>query len=155
MKRVILTAACGAVLWSGCSFSSAGQLSGSKQNRLSTPVVETSDQTFKRDVLLSKETVLVDFYASWCGPCRRMAPIVDEIADQFKGKVKVFKVDIDKSPLVAETLGIQSIPTLAVFKNGAVINQSVGLISKSDLADMLNQSSQLSSFVGRAKKSIY
>ncbi len=89
-----------------------------------------NDMNFEDEVLQSGDTVLVDFTASWCGPCKRLAPIVDEVADATKGKIKVGKLDIDEAPITANKLGIRSVPTLIVFKNGKAAAQSLGLVSK-------------------------
>lgn len=92
-----------------------------------------NDMNFDDEVLKSGETVLVDFTASWCGPCKRLAPIIEEIADSMQGKVTVGKVDIDDAPLTAQKLGIRSVPTVIVFKNGESAGQSLGLVSKAKL----------------------
>ena len=89
-----------------------------------------NDMNFEDEVIQSGDTVLVDFTASWCGPCKRLAPIVDEVADATKGKVKVGKLDIDEAPITANKLGIRSVPTLIVFKDGKAAAQSLGLVSK-------------------------
>ena len=80
--------------------------------------LEINDQTFKEEVLSSKEPVLVDFWAEWCGPCRSLKPIVDELSEEFKGKVKVAKIDIDANQEISVEYGIRNIPTLLFFKNG-------------------------------------
>lgn len=81
--------------------------------------------------------VLIDFWASWCGPCMKLAPIVEEIADEYKGKVKVCKVNVDEQPELAIAFKIESIPLLVVVKDGAIVKQSVGLIPKEDVIAML------------------
>lgn len=95
---------------------------------------KTTDSTFKADVIDSATPVVVDFWAEWCGPCRMIAPALDEISKELEGKVKIVKLNVDENPGVAGQLGIRSIPTLMVFKNGQVAAQKVGAASKSDLS---------------------
>ncbi len=104
---------------------------------MSAATAVTTD-TFDRDVLQSDVPVLVDFWAPWCGPCRMVGPAVDEIASEFQGKAKVFKVNVDEQPEIAARYGVQSIPTLAVFKSGKVADQIIGAASKSAIAQKLN-----------------
>jgi len=92
----------------------------------SSNVVTLQDGTFDAEVLKSEIPVLVDFWAVWCGPCKAIAPVVDQIADEFKGKVKVGKMDIDQHQAVAQKYNIRSIPTLLVFKGGRVVDTVVG-----------------------------
>jgi thioredoxin 1 len=87
---------------------------------------KVTDSTFDSDVLKSSEPVVVDFWAEWCGPCRMIAPSLEEIATEMKGKVKVAKLNIDENPAVAGKLGIRSIPTLMLFKDGKLASQKVG-----------------------------
>ena len=105
----------------------------------STDVITLEDGTFDSEVLKSDTPVLVDFWATWCGPCKAIAPAVDEIARQYKGKVKVAKMDIDHHQQVPQKYGIRSIPTLLVFKGGRVVDTMVGVVSKSKLADALDK----------------
>ena len=95
---------------------------------------KTTDSTFKADVIDSATPVVVDFWAEWSGPCRMIAPALDEISKELEGKVKIVKLNVDENPGVAGQLGIRSIPTLMVFKNGQVAAQKVGAASKSDLS---------------------
>ena len=95
--------------------------------------VEIQENDFDAVVLQSKTPVLVDFWAEWCGPCRMVAPLVEELAEEYNGKVTFAKVDVDQSPQVAGKYGIMSIPTLIIFKNGKPLSNIVGLRSKADL----------------------
>jgi thioredoxin 1 len=97
-----------------------------------------SDKTFDDEVLKSSEPVLVDFFAEWCGPCKAMAPALEQLAAEQKGKVKVVKIDVDQSPAITTRYGIRAMPTLIVFKNGQVAGQHVGaLVQKRKLEEWL------------------
>ena len=98
-------------------------------------VFETSDADFAKQVLESEEPVLVDFWATWCAPCKAIAPTLDALATQYKGKVKVAKVNIDEQQQTAQAYGIRSIPTLLLFKGGKVIEQIVGAVPKARLEE--------------------
>lgn len=102
-------------------------------------VIEFSDQNFDSDVLGADTPVLVDFWAVWCGPCKAIAPIVEEIANDYDGKVKVGKMDVDNNNQVAMKYGIRSIPTLLLFKNGEVVDQVIGNVGKDSIESMLNK----------------
>ncbi|MEF3366447.1 thioredoxin [Methylocystis sp. 9N] len=95
---------------------------------------KVTDDTFEQEVLKSAEPVVVDFWAEWCGPCKMIAPALEEIATELKGKVKVVKLNVDENPGVAGKLGIRSIPTLIVFKDGKAASQKVGAAPKGELA---------------------
>ncbi len=101
-------------------------------------IVHTSDSTFSQDVLKSDKPVLLDFWAEWCGPCKMIAPILDELAAEYKDKVRIAKLNIDENPQTPPRFGIRGIPTLILFKNGAVEAQKVGAVSKSQLAAFLD-----------------
>jgi len=101
-------------------------------------IVHTSDSTFSQDVLKSDKPVLLDFWAEWCGPCKMIAPILDEIATEYKDKVTIAKINIDKNPQTPPKFGIRGIPTVILFKNGTVEAQKVGAFSKSQLASFLD-----------------
>jgi thioredoxin 1 len=92
-----------------------------------------TDDNFKKEVLESGGTCLVDFWAEWCGPCRRVAPIVEELADEYQGRIKVGKVNVDDGQKTATSYGVMSIPTLMFFKDGQVIEQIVGAVGKDEL----------------------
>ncbi len=96
-----------------------------------------SDATFKSEVLSSDKPVLVDFWAEWCGPCKMIAPVVDEIATEYDGKLKVVKVDVDSNPGSSMQFGVRSIPTLLLFKGGQVVEQIVGALPKRHLVDKI------------------
>lgn len=95
--------------------------------------IEVNDTNFKQEVLESELPVLVDFWASWCGPCHMVAPIVEEIAEEYEGRLKVCKLNVEEAPQTASSYGIMSIPTLAVFKNGKVVDKVIGALPKSEL----------------------
>ena len=96
-------------------------------------LLQLSAANFKKEVLESELLVLVDFWASWCGPCKMIAPLLEELAHEYAKKMKVCKVNIDENPQIATQYGIMSIPTLMFFKNGKIINQAVGDLAKSEL----------------------
>jgi thioredoxin 1 len=102
-------------------------------------VKELSDKDFESEVLKSTEPVLIDFWAPWCGPCRMIAPVIEELATENQGAVKVAKINIDDSPNTAATYGVSSIPTLMVFKNGEVVDRFVGVQPKKRLQDAIDQ----------------
>mgnify|MGYP001351934082 CR=1 FL=1 len=95
--------------------------------------LEFTDDNFQSEVLDSDQPVLVDFWAEWCGPCRMLAPVIDELATEFEGKAKIGKVDIDSNRDAAVNYGIQSIPSIIIFKNGEIMNKFVGISSKEEL----------------------
>jgi len=99
--------------------------------------IEITDANFQKEVLESSVPVLVDFWAVWCGPCKMIAPVVEEIAGEYSGKLKVGKVDVDNNPEVPLKFGIRSIPTLMIFKGGKVVEQIIGAVPKRNLLDKL------------------
>ena len=95
-----------------------------------------SNDNFKAEVLDAKGLVLVDFWATWCGPCKMLAPTVSEIADEYEGKVKVCKLDVDQAMDISMFYGVASIPTLILFKDGEIVKKSVGVVSKTEIEAM-------------------
>ncbi|HEX4051672.1 MAG TPA: thioredoxin TrxA [Steroidobacteraceae bacterium] len=102
-------------------------------------IVHTSDASFANDVLKAEKPVLLDFWAEWCTPCKMIAPILEEIADEYQDRLRIAKLNIDENPQTPPKFGIRGIPTLILFKNGTVEAQKVGALSKSQLAAFLEQ----------------
>jgi thioredoxin 1 len=97
------------------------------------------DATFEQDVLSSDKPVLVDFTATWCGPCRMIAPIVDELAKEYDGRAIIGKVDVDENPQISMNYGIRSVPTLMIFKGGKPVDMIIGAVGKQRLVEKLNE----------------
>lgn len=104
----------------------------------SEAIVHVSDASFEQEVIAADLPVLVDFWAPWCGPCKMIAPILDDLAEQFEGKLKVTKLNVDDHKETAAKFNVRGIPTLIIFKNGAAHATKVGAVSKSQLVDFIN-----------------
>jgi thioredoxin 1 len=103
----------------------------------SDKVVQLSDDSFERDVLQSTTPVLVDFWASWCAPCKAISPVVDGLASDYDGKVKIAKLNVDENPATPGKYGVRGIPTLILFKDGKVVDQVVGAVPKNPLEGLI------------------
>jgi len=104
---------------------------------VSDNIVHTNDGSFEADVMQSDKPALVDFWAEWCGPCKMIAPLLDEAANEYADRMSVVKLNVDENPNIAQKFGIRSIPTLILFKDGAVQAQKLGAMSKSQLTEFL------------------
>ncbi len=114
-------------------------LADDKKANQEESVKSVSDSTFSKEVLKSDKTVLVDFWAPWCGPCRMQGPIVEEVSNELKGKAKVVKLNTDENQKTAAAYNITGIPALIIFKNGKVVEQKVGLTKKDELLGTINK----------------
>jgi thioredoxin 1 len=101
--------------------------------------LQVTDSNFEEEVLKCDQPVLIDFWAPWCGPCRAMGPIVDELSQEYAGQVKIAKMNVDENPASPSKYGIRAIPTLILFKNGDVVEQITGAVSKSSIKELLAQ----------------
>jgi thioredoxin 1 len=105
----------------------------------SSALMHVTDSDFEQQILKSEVPVLVDFWAAWCGPCRTVGPVVEELAGEYQGKVKIAKLNVDDNKQTPQKYGVKGIPTLMLFKNGAVVDQVVGAVPKSRIQDMLDK----------------
>ena len=106
---------------------------------MSEQLIHVTDDSFESDVLQSSAPVLVDYWAEWCGPCKMIAPILDEVASEYADKLKIAKLDVDQNAETAQKYGIRSIPCLMLFKDGDIIATQVGALSKSQLSEFIDQ----------------
>ena len=100
-------------------------------------ILHLNDKNFNSKVINSKEPVLVDFWAEWCAPCKRLTPVIEELSKEYDGKIKIAKLNVEEGKNAATNFGIMSIPTLMLFKNGKVVKQVVGIVSKKELKSMI------------------
>jgi len=105
---------------------------------MSDKIVHITDASFEQDVIKSDTPVMVDFWAEWCGPCKMIAPVLDELAGEYDGRLKICKLNVDSNTMTAPKFGIRGIPTLIIFKNGVVAGTKVGALSKSQLAAFID-----------------
>ena len=105
----------------------------------SDKVVQLSDDAFEADVLQSSTPVLVDFWASWCAPCKAISPVVDELAEEYAGQIKIGKLNVDENPATPGQFGVRGIPTLILFKDGQVVDQVVGAVPKNQLEGLIKK----------------
>lgn len=128
----------GAVLAGLFSFAAGCGGNSAEMNQSTANVKHITDAEFDAAVTQATQPVVVDCYATWCGPCKMLAPIVDGLADEYAGKIKFYKVNVDESPKVSQEYHVQAIPTLLFFKNGKLTDTSVGLLSKTELTEKLD-----------------
>lgn len=102
-------------------------------------LLQITDESFESDILQNETPSLVDFWAAWCGPCRAIAPVIEELADQYEGKVCIAKMNVDENPKTPGKYGIRAIPTLIIFKNGEVAEQITGAVSKSHIEEAIKK----------------
>lgn len=105
----------------------------------SEKIINVTDATFEAEVLKSDKPILIDFWASWCAPCKAIAPVVEELASEYEGRIKVAKMNVDENPATPTKFAVRGIPTLILFKDGKVLEQKVGAVPKAQLADMLKK----------------
>jgi thioredoxin 1 len=117
-------------------------LAGAASSAFAAPVVSSNDTNFGQDVLSSATPVVVDFYADWCGPCRRMGPVVDDLSTQYGDRVKFVRINIDSSPNVAAKFGIRSIPAFRVFQNGRIVGSATGMMPEQQLSKVIDSAIQ-------------
>ena len=103
------------------------------------PLIHVNDNNFDEEILKSERPVLVDFWAPWCGPCKTIGPIIEDLAEEYRGRAKVTKLNVDDNPNKAAAYGIKSIPTIIIFKDGKVLDTIVGMVSKDRLKEFLNR----------------
>jgi thioredoxin 1 len=115
-----------------------GALRGTTRTQMANDIKYVSDSSFESDVLKADGAVLVDYWAEWCGPCKMIAPILDEVAGDYKGRLTVAKLNVDENQTTPAKYGIRGIPTLMLFKNGAVVGTKVGALSKSQLTAFID-----------------
>ncbi len=105
----------------------------------SDKILEISDAQFEADVLKSETPILVDFWATWCAPCKAIAPVLDQLAEEYDGKIKIGKVNVDENPGTPGQYGVRGIPTMILFKNGEIVDQLVGAVPKNQIASLLDK----------------
>jgi thioredoxin 1 len=117
----------------------AGRAGANPEQRRLHMAIQVTDANFQEEVLSCDLPVLIDFWAPWCGPCRAMGPVIDELASEYTGQVKICKMNVDENSATPSKYGIRAIPTLILFKKGEVVDQTTGAVSKSSIKEMLSK----------------
>ncbi len=150
--RYVLLIPITVAILAGCSSVNTQQPQTNKLKAKGFTIADTGDQSFGNDVLAAQKPVLVDFYATWCGPCKLMVPIIESVASQYSDKIKVVRADIDRNPKLASRYSIEAVPTIAVFNKGKLVQTLVGVVPSSDIVGEIDNVIQNDKLIGSRKK---